>query len=345
MPCNSEENCDFLEVLQASKIESYLQLESISAYPLSCLISRYFSLIKFFAQSHREDVEEELFGKGKLDLTDPSETDDVENPPDESEDPPEDNKKATEEQSTKGYGSVDTTSPKNSLWTINTPVSSEKKEEEEEEANDLWSDPKPPEDEESPLLETKENFHERPGRPEKPSRHCIVSTFYTIESFAMITNLFLLTSQILPLISVSWDESDPAYLALKIYLCVFAVIFVLVEADLSAIPFLRSASFLKTYCSRGFLYTFFGLVCYEEADSEKAYTALEARAHNDSSVFRVSWFALVNQIAAISLLAVGVLYFVMGILCLQRLRNKYVYDDRKKWEVYKEALDKWDQGV
>lgn len=300
-------------------------------------------------QTHRDEVEPLLFGKGKLDLTDPSETDDVEDPDDDDDEQnSEIQTQAKSKEETKGYGSVDTTttSPKNSLWTIQTPVSS-REEAEDDPPNDLWSDPKPEAagDEESPLLETKDSFHERPGKPEKPTRHCIVSMFYTIESFAMITNLALLLSQVLPLIAVKWDESDPGYLALKVYLCIFAIIFLLVEIDLSSISFLRKASFLRTYTSRGFLYTFFGLVCYEEADSEKAYTALEARAHNDSSVFRVSWFALVNQIAAISLLSVGVLYFLLGIVCLQRVRNRYVYDDRQKWKAYREALEKWDHGV
>lgn len=279
-----------------------------------------------------------------MDLTDPCEAEDVEDPPTKGGNPSE----GKDKEETKGYGSVDTsTSPKNSLWTIQTPVSS-REEEEDTPPNDLWSDPKPETGggEESPLLASKETFHERPGKPEKPKQHCFVSMFYAIESFAVVTNLAMLVSQVLPLIVVSWEDADPAYLALKIYLVIFAIIFFFVEIDLESISFLRKASFLRTYCSRGFLYSFFGLICYEEADSEKAYTALEdARAQDNSKIFRVVWFALINQIAAISLLAVGCLYFLLGLLCLQRVRNRYVYDDRQKKKAYREALDKWDQGI
>ena len=292
-------------------------------------------------ERHRQEVEPLLFGKGKLDLTDPSETDGTEKPLDESDNHSETTSKSKEQSN--GYGSIDTTpaSPKNSLWTIPTPVSSRERDGDEDDVpkNDIWIEGnKKQADEEA-------GFHERPGRPTKPTRHCIVSMFYTIESFAMITNLTLLVSQVLPLIAISWDDADPEYLALKIYLCVFAIIFLFVEIDHPSIPFLRKASFLRTYVSRGFLYTFFGLVCFEEAGSEKAYAALEARAQNDSSVFRVSWFALVNQIAAISLISLGIFYFLMGIVCLQKVRTKYVYDDRQKWKAYREAVEKWDKGL
>ena len=296
-----------------------------------------------------------MFGKGKLDLTDPEEAEDDVKPTGESDDNSNASKSkassTNEQSSTKGYGSTDISSPKNSLWTIETAATSPQNNNNEDDRKSTWEDENGSSkqdasgNDEEAARDTEEVFHERPGRPPKPTRHCCVRMFFAVETFAIITNLTLFLSQLLPMLSASWEESDKGYLALKIYLCVFAIIFLLVEIDHDSISFLRKASFLRTFCSRGFLYTFFGLVCYEEADSAKAYKALKAKVSELSSVFEVSWAALINQIAAISLISLGVLYFLMGIFCLQRLRNRHVYNDRKKWKEYREALEKWDHGL
>jgi hypothetical protein len=302
---------------------------------------------------HRKEVEPLLFGKGKMDLTDPDETDNKAN--DDASDA--DKSKASKTtKPTKGYGSTDSSAPTSpSFWTIKTKATSPKEDSHDDDDDnddsnndkdnrDDWENGGGDGDEEEGVMD-EDTFNERTGRPSKPTRHWIVRIFFTVETYAIATNLTLLVSQALPLVSVPWAESDPGYLALKIYLCVFALLFLFVEIDHSSIPFLRKASFLKTFVSRGFLYSFFALVCFDEADSEKAYKALEEKNKQEASIFRVSWYALINQIAAASLLALGLLYVLMGILCLQRVRNRYVYDDRQKWKAYREALDTWKEGL
>ncbi len=229
---------------------------------------------------------------------------------------------------------------------MKTPVTSKENLEAAEDApkEDIWAENKEEADEESPFYEKEEQpLHERPGRPEKPRRHCFAAMFYTVESLAMIVNLILLVSQVLPLLIISWDNSDPAYLALKVYLGIFAIILAFVELDF--VPFFQKSAFLRTYVTRGFLYTFFGLVCFDEAGSDKAYKELQYRTTNSTDIFRISWFAFFNEIAAYSLIAVGVIYFLMGIVCLQKVRTKYIFDDRKKRKDYHEALERWEYGV
>lgn len=309
---------------------------------------------------HRKEVEPLLFGKGKVDLTDPEdETDDKAGGSDDASDADTSKASKTTKPSPMGYGSTDTSdSTGPSLWTIKTKATSPKadsndddNDEDDDDSNKNKDDPDDWEnggsndgDEEAGVMDDEE-FYERTGRPSKPTRHWIVRIFFTVENIAIATNLVLLVSQALPLAVVPWGESEPGYLALKIYLCVFALLFLCVEIDHPSIPFLRKASFLKTYVSRGFLYTFFALVCFDEADSEKAYKALEEKNKQEASIFRVSWYALINQIAAASLLAIGLLYVLMGILCLQRVRNRYVYDDRQKWVAYRDAMDTWRDGL
>jgi hypothetical protein len=54
--------------------------------------------------------------------------------------------------------------------------------------------------------------------------------------------------------------------------------------------------------------------------------------------FHIAWFSLLIQIAAWALCGVGILYFVMGLFCLKRLRDKLVTSDHAKRKAYKEAM-------
>ena len=299
-----------------------------------------------------------MFGTGTLALTDPEESDgNAVNPfasnDDEVSDKPSNVKN---DQTGQGYGSLEDSATKSpdhgSLWTLPTPATSLLGKSDDSKgaffgSNDKIDDSKEEEEEdkEEDGVMDEVTFHEKTGRPREPTRHCVVRFFFTMQSFGIITNLILLVSQILPIIFVPVASADMSYLALKVYLCVFSIIFLLIEFDHPAIPFLRKASFLKTFASRGFLYTFLGLVCFDEANSEAAFEALEDEDSEFAAHFQVSWFALFNVIAAWSLIGLGVLYFLMGIVCLQKIRNRYVYDDRQKWKAYREALEKWDHDV
>ncbi len=60
-------------------------------------------------------------------------------------------------------------------------------------------------------------------------------------------------------------------------------------------------------------------------------------AHADDE-FHIAWFSLLIQIAAWALCLIGVLYFVMGLFCLKRLRDRLVHADRARRKAYKEAM-------
>jgi len=293
-------------------------------------------------QMHRKEVEPLLFGTGKLALTDPDKIDDAENPFDDSDE----SKEPKKQQPNKGYGSTESTTPtppsRSSLWTIPTAATSPVCNDDIDLDFDNDHDDSKQGDSDGDCS-TEISFHERSGRPLKPTRHWLVRIFFAIQSYALMVNLALLVSQVLPMVFVPLTDSDKGYIALKTYLCIFAIIFLVLEIDHPSIPFLRKASFLKTYASRGFLYTFFGLICFEEAYSEKAHKALQNTDERLVTVFNVSWFALVNLIAAGALMSLGILYVLMGICCLQRVRNRYVYGDRQKWKAYREAIVKWGQ--
>jgi protein-S-isoprenylcysteine O-methyltransferase Ste14 len=54
--------------------------------------------------------------------------------------------------------------------------------------------------------------------------------------------------------------------------------------------------------------------------------------------FHVAWFSIFLQVSAWMTLAIGMLYFVMGLFCLKRLRDKLVKEYRAKWKKYQEEL-------
>jgi hypothetical protein len=160
-----------------------------------------------------------------------------------------------------------------------------------------------------------------------------VKVFFVIETYALLTCLTLLNSQLLPIIFIPFSKFDKGYFALKIYMCLFSILFMVVEID-RPIPCIDNTIFLVTYVTRGFVYTFFGLICFEEAFIGK----LQKQA--STSILNISWFAIANRVAAVSLISLGALYFLMGIFCLQKIRNKYVYGDRAKWKSDRNSMKK-----
>jgi predicted membrane protein len=86
--------------------------------------------------------------------------------------------------------------------------------------------------------------------------------------------------------------------------------------------------------SRGFLYSFIGLSALEEAYSERV---LDMIAHAKDQ-FHVSWFSLFIQISSWMMLALGIIYMLIGLCCLKTLRDKVKAENKEKWETYREAM-------
>jgi len=285
-----------------------------------------------------------LFGTGNLSLNDPTEVDDnmnfgggYQNQGQQQRKNDDDTISPTASNKSKGYGSTGSTyhSPnRSSLWTIPTTSTTESNN------NDNDDNGNDQDHSKFDASSVKITYHKTSGVPNRPIRAWPVKVFFVIESCALLTCLTLLVSQLLPIVLVPLsDFDDKAYLALKVYMCIFSIIFMIVEIDQPSIPFLKNAVFSTTYATRGFVYTFFGLVCFEEAYSEKAHKMLKKAESSSSSILTVSWFAISNRVAAYSLLSMGTLYFLMGIFCLQTVRNQFVYGDRATWKAYRKARD------
>ena len=171
------------------------------------------------------------------------------------------------------------------------------------------------------------------GKPEAPRRNCILGSFYFIEGFGVITSLCLMATQILPLFFLSMKEIGLAEMVQKVYVTLFCFLFLLVEWDVP-VAFLKDASFLQAYFSRGFLYSFLGLSCLEEAYSER----VKDMVVHSKEQFHVSWISLFMQMSSWMMLALGILYMLLGMCCLKLLRDKLKDQDKEKWATYRDAM-------
>lgn len=326
-------------------------------------------------QLHRKEVEPLIFGTGQLSLSDPDENDDAVNVnananviPYGNADHQDNNKKepkgdddnvsetgwtvgTSKSKSAKpkkqDYGSTGDTS-RNSFWTLPTdatkPVIKINDNDDDSDGDGDNSDANNNDSTNADNGEVRSDanvLNDRPGRPDQPRQNFCVKIFSAITVFGLITNLSLIVSQVLPMFFYPLNEFQPTFLALKIYMCIFALIFIVVEVDNDRVPFFRDAVFLTTYATRGFLYTFFGLICFDLANSEESHKMVED-AESRYPTVDVSWFALVDKVTACELVSLGILYFLMGIFCLQKVRHRWVEEERQVWKNYREAVKTWE---
>lgn len=165
---------------------------------------------------------------------------------------------------------------------------------------------------------------ERTIRPTFCHSFFILITYYSILSLA-----FLLISQLAPLISI---KLRGLHLYLRIYIAFFSVVLLLVELEF---PFFSGSSgFMENWLSRGILHSFLGLVNQEE--SAVIYNKQESYilSHEANGLSELSALLdLFLQVTSWMMVVSGILYTLMGALCLKKVKDSCV-------SKYKEELDK-----
>ncbi|KAL7564185.1 hypothetical protein ACA910_019810 [Epithemia clementina (nom. ined.)] len=177
------------------------------------------------------------------------------------------------------------------------------------------------------------------GRPHMPNQNPCLWIFHFINGAAILAALSLLMTQMIPLIS---DPHRQIYtffsvlnFILKGYISLFCILFVLVEADVP-ISTLRNSALLQAYFSRGFLYSFLGLVCTVEASSDRVQSLL-----SDVSSGQITWAAIFMQVSAWVMCAVGLVYMLMGVCCLKGVRDRMREAEKEAWRRYREEIRAW----
>ena len=179
------------------------------------------------------------------------------------------------------------------------------------------------------------------GKPERPTRNCLVHVFFFIESFGIITCCCLLLTQVAPLVmGMTIEEIGYVSAILKLYLSLFSILLLVVEYDVP-ISFIKNSKFIQTWFSRGFLYSFLGLTCMQEAYSERITDMVNSGGTSTSGLFHVSWISLFMQVSSWMMVGLGVVYMILGVLWLQLVRDRVVQSYKLSWVHYREALKRY----
>jgi hypothetical protein len=152
-----------------------------------------------------------------------------------------------------------------------------------------------------------------------PRRSCLHRTFLAIRSVAVVTAFLMAASQF---VGIYFQSLDALKSVLRGYMIAFSLIVAFNEVEFTSI--VRNSAVLRNWISRGLLYTFIGvlgLVEYE-ADMTSSLAALSGK-NRALRFIRVSAWIMV---------ALGILYFGMGVLCLQLIFNRLQEDYKKRLE-------------
>ena len=172
-------------------------------------------------------------------------------------------------------------------------------------------------------------------KPHMPQRNWCLDFFRLVSAVTTVSSLALLATQLIPLF-LAPNSQGYFDVALKVYCTLFCFLFIFVECDVP-IPVIRESDLLQTYVSRGFLYSFLGLICLQEAYSERVKEMVKVAEDE----FHVAWASLFMQISSWLIFSCGLLYMLMGLCCLKKLRDRIRKKDRIRWQKYRKELKRW----
>jgi hypothetical protein len=152
-----------------------------------------------------------------------------------------------------------------------------------------------------------------------PPRSWVYCLFVIFSSFAVLISGMMALSQIVNLAILSSTRGEIIQDILRVYILLFCAMFILSELQFE--QFLKLVPLMKNWIYRGFLYSFVGIIGVEES-----YAALAEEYPNLPS-FREEMASLFLKITSYAIFTVGLLYMVMGLLCLkgvwERLKDNY----------------------
>lgn len=166
----------------------------------------------------------------------------------------------------------------------------------------------------------------------RPRPHPCLLVLHFISSIAVLASLCLVASQLIPII-IAYPNVGFLQVALRFYVALFCIMFILVGLQVP-LPFLKHNITFQNYISRGFLISFNGLIGLEQAYSVQLTDVIETAT---SSGFHVSWSPLFMRISSWTMVVIGYVYIVMGVLCMKQLHDKLQ-------ENYQERLDEYNRA-
>lgn len=150
----------------------------------------------------------------------------------------------------------------------------------------------------------------------QPRRNCCHMIFVFIGTITAVSAACMALSQVLSLVvaKVTWMQG-----LLRFYICIFDLCFILTELEVDF--FLQRFRTFDNWIFRGFIYSFVGLIGVEESYS------VQMRGKFVHSGFKPSFSGKVASIfikvSSLCVFLLGMLYLLMGICFLRRLKDKF----------------------
>jgi len=197
----------------------------------------------------------------------------------------------------------------------------------EEEGNEFGTS------EETPTASTK-NWAQKKRKNKKklwkPTRSCCHTIFIGVQIFAVLGNVCMIATQVVPLFIC---DIDAVQQVIRCYLAIFACVFLLTELE-----WVKS-QFLQNWISRGFLYSFLGVVEIEQHFAMSLDGTLQKLAVHSYQHWDVQWTSVFINLSSWWMVGTGCLYFLLGVFCMQRIRNncRKQYQDQLKH--YSESMN------
>lgn len=142
-------------------------------------------------------------------------------------------------------------------------------------------------------------------------RTCCHSIFYLISYYSIISLLCLLFSQLMPLFLL---KIEGLHFLLRCYVCLFSIVLLIVEAEMS-LSFITESGIVSNWISRGIILSFLGLI---NKEASKQVIII----NNGQEQWHFWNFFLVFQTVASWMMVVsGGLYALMGLMCLDGVKE------------------------
>lgn len=150
---------------------------------------------------------------------------------------------------------------------------------------------------------------------EGSKRSCGYMFFFIISAVTVIAAASMALSQVLTVIVVKVPFLQ---FLLRLYVFIFCFAFILTEFE--APFFVKRFSSFDNWIFRGWIYSFVGLIGVEEAHAKELQGEVKNHVFKASiSGKALSYFIMISSLV---LVACGVIYFVMGICCIKRVKDK-----------------------
>lgn len=167
-----------------------------------------------------------------------------------------------------------------------------------------------------------------------PKKSIFHLAFDMVRYVAILASCMMLLMQIIPIVILDKGEITGLQYFVRIYLIVFCISFILLE---SRIPLLRRITFPahNNWILRGFMYTFIGVIGMEQDVAIKVEDIASGTSNILGPDYGTLFASLSIAITTWIMVGVGILYMILGMVCLQRWYEKIDEEYRNKVSEWK----------